>query len=266
VPSSYRSARTTSFWPREHGAYVQLLAPLTSALVFAGPSPAALACTALAAALFLAHEPLIVLLGQRGARCREASARAARAHLFVRLALAALLGLGLLIAAPSAVGLALLVPAAPSLGALAMLVSKREKSLLAELLAALALASFSIPVLVAQGISARSIGIFSAGWLAVHALATVTARAYVYRKREGERPLQAASLGALTLLGLAGLLAAVGHVPVAVAFALAPFTLVAIALRWRRYQPRTPKSLGWALASANLAAVVLFGTTLSPIP
>lgn len=259
-PAAPRIAR--AFWPREHGAYVQLLAPLLSALAFSGPTPAALACAALALALFLAHEPLVVLLGRRGANCRLANARAARVHLLVRMAAASLFGLGLVLAAPAAAR-ALSVPAALSLCALAALLRRREKSLLAELLAAAALTSFSVPVLVAQGVPLASIAIFLGGWLIAQLLATVTARAYVYRRREGEGPLQAASVAAALMLGLAALLVRQGHLPLAACLALAPFALLAAALHLRAYRPRTPKGLGWALTFANLGAVVLFGMTLA---
>ena len=46
------------FWPREHGAYVQLLAPLLAALVAGRPTVAAGAWCVAAIAGFLAHEPL----------------------------------------------------------------------------------------------------------------------------------------------------------------------------------------------------------------
>ena len=57
-------------WPREHGAYVELLAPLLTALLFLPFSTASLAYASAACALFLAHEPCLVLLGLRGARTR----------------------------------------------------------------------------------------------------------------------------------------------------------------------------------------------------
>lgn len=258
--------RAHGFWPREHGAYVQLLAPLLSALAFTRPTAAALACAALAFILFLAHEPLVVLLGRRGANCRAARARAARAHLVLRVAAAALLGLALVRSAPREVGLALLLPAALGLGTLGALLLKQEKSLLAELLAAAALTSFSVPVLVAQGVPPRPLALFSAGWLAAQLLATLTARAYVYRRRDGGRPLLAAASAAALLLGLTLPLALRGHIPLAASLALAPFALVAAALHFQAYRPRTPKGVGWALASANFAAAVLFGITLPHAP
>ena len=64
--------------PREHGAYGQLLMPLLVSLVIGGAAAGALALAAAAVAAFLAHEPLLVLLGQRDGRAsrdRNADAR-----------------------------------------------------------------------------------------------------------------------------------------------------------------------------------------------
>jgi hypothetical protein len=240
---------------------VQLLAPLLSALAFARPTATAFACAAFALVLLLAHEPLIVLLGRRGANCRAARAPTARVQLFGCGAAAVCLGLTASYSAAD-VSLALATAVCLSVVALGALLARREKSLAAELLAAAALTSFSLPVLVAQHVPPRQIGVFIGAWLAAQLLATLTARAYVYRRRDGERPLRAASTSALLLLGVAALLAAQGYVPPAAGLALAPFTLVATMLQARTYRPRTPKSVGWALTAASLAAVVLLGATL----
>src|SRR5262245_5043376 len=73
-----RPRRSYSFWPREHGAYVQLLGPLLSALVFGPVTPLALVLAGVACAAFLAHEPLLLLLGQRGPKLYREHACAAR--------------------------------------------------------------------------------------------------------------------------------------------------------------------------------------------
>src|SRR4051812_49522750 len=58
--------------PREHGAYGQLLFPLVTALAVGRPRVVAWLLAASAVGAFLAHEPLLVLLGQRGARAARA--------------------------------------------------------------------------------------------------------------------------------------------------------------------------------------------------
>jgi hypothetical protein len=261
VPSRHSAA----LWPREHGAYVQLLAPMLSALAFAPSTPAAFVCAALAIALFLAHEPLVVLLGQRGAKCLAANERAARRHLTIRVLVASLLAFWLALVTPS-VALALVLPAALGAGTLISLLQRHEKSLLGELTAAAALTSFSAPVLLAAGVPLRSIGVFMAGWLTVQALATVTARGFVYRRRDQEGLIKAASYAGLLALALSALLVLRSHLSLASCLALAPFVFLALALRLQVYRPRTPKGLGWMLSLANLTAVLLFGLTLPHTP
>ena len=70
-----------SLWPREHGAYGQLALPLLTALLSGRPSgPAGLYAFA-AVCAFLAHEPLLVLLGHRGPRAQRECAGSARVRL-----------------------------------------------------------------------------------------------------------------------------------------------------------------------------------------
>jgi peptidoglycan/LPS O-acetylase OafA/YrhL len=64
-----------SLWPREHGAYFQLALPLLAACARRAPSVAMVLLALAAAAAFVAHEPLRVVLGHRGSR-RLAQARA----------------------------------------------------------------------------------------------------------------------------------------------------------------------------------------------
>jgi len=48
-------------FPKEHGAYGQLLFPLATSLLVAGVTGAALLTAVAACAAFLSHEPLLVL-------------------------------------------------------------------------------------------------------------------------------------------------------------------------------------------------------------
>ncbi len=64
--------------PREHGAYAELGFPLLSGLVLGSPGAASWLFVAAAILLFLANEPLVILLGVRGRRAREEMGPAAR--------------------------------------------------------------------------------------------------------------------------------------------------------------------------------------------
>jgi hypothetical protein len=254
--------RTPGLWPREHGAYVQLLAPLLTSLAFVPPTLAAAGYALGACAAFLAHEPLLVLGGRRGARTRrELDARAR-----VRLALlVGLSGVGFSVAlalSQSAARAALLIPAALSLCVSAILLRDLERTLLGELAVGAALASFSLPVLVASGVATGPALALTAGWTVVHGLATLVARAVVYRKRLGRGVVVGASVSALATLGAATLLALSGIVPLSWCFAPLPFALVLAAVASGLFRPRSPKPVGWALAAASVAALLLFGLGL----
>src|SRR3954452_18893302 len=65
-------------FPKEHGAYGQLLFPIVTALAAGRPGTVASLLSIAALCAFLAHEPLLVLLGQRGPRAaRDQRMRAA---------------------------------------------------------------------------------------------------------------------------------------------------------------------------------------------
>src|SRR5579859_6158246 len=63
--------------PREHGAYCEIAVPLLTALWMRPPTFGTVAWTVAAVAAFVSHEPMLVLLGRRGARVRKLRGRAA---------------------------------------------------------------------------------------------------------------------------------------------------------------------------------------------
>ena len=68
--------------PREHGAYAELLFPIVTVFLGGSPTTSTWLLAVGAIACFLANEPLLVLVGQRGNRTkREESDRAKRALL-----------------------------------------------------------------------------------------------------------------------------------------------------------------------------------------
>src|SRR5512138_3779118 len=77
-----------SMLPHEHGAWGQLAMPLLTAFAIGRPTAAALALAAAVVLAFLAHEPAIVLLGQRGRRARDEDGDRARRWLATSAALA----------------------------------------------------------------------------------------------------------------------------------------------------------------------------------
>ena len=101
--------------PREHGAYSQMALPLVTTFFVCGVTlPAAL--TGVAVVLgFLAHEPLLVVLGRRGARVRDHEAGRARRTLVTLAAAMVAVGLTAVVVAPAAARPWVVLPRVPPL-------------------------------------------------------------------------------------------------------------------------------------------------------
>lgn len=245
-PSSPAAPRPSprSLAVREHGAYFQLGAPLVAVLLAARPSTAALCIALGASAAFSAHEPLLVLLGHRGARARrEEGARA-----WPRLVVGVLGGVGLAgVAAALAPATApwMCVPVALGAAALAFTFRRSERSLAGELVASAALTFAALPTAIANGLSAR-VGVgLCAVFYAASLLSTVEVRAVARREANGRVRLLVWTLALALLLTFA---------LVAPPFALAmlPMIVTLAAVAASRPTPKHLRRVGWALAVASL--------------
>ncbi len=98
--------------PREHGAYAELGFPLLSGLVLGSAGVASWLFVAAAMLLFVANEPLMVLLGVRGKRVQQERGGEARRLLGVLGGLGVAAGLAALWLSPPLVRWIVLVPAA----------------------------------------------------------------------------------------------------------------------------------------------------------
>ena len=101
-----------SMLPHEHGAWGQLAMPLLTALAIGRPTAASVALAASVVLAFVAHEPALVLLGQRGRRARDEDGARARRWLAVTGGLAGAAAVAGLTLSPLAARLAFAVPAA----------------------------------------------------------------------------------------------------------------------------------------------------------
>lgn len=254
-------------WPKEHGAYGQLAFPLLTSFAVAGVSgPAGLFAAAIVAA-FLAHEPLLVLLGRRGVRARrEQGGRAVR-----WLACAAVAGsiaaAAAFAAASDGVRASLAIPLVPALGLAAAIASGREKTTWGEIAAALAFSTAAIPVALAAGASLATAAAIAAAFALVYATQTLAVRGVILAVRGGGNPAaaRAARRSALVIAAAGG--AGIGT---AAALALLPWATAAAvspglaAMAWIVAAPPPPTRLrrvGWTLVASSVAtAAILIGT------
>ena len=192
--------RRHSLWPREHGAYFQLAIPLATACAARSPTSASLALATGAVLAFLAHEPLRVLLGHRGARRVELDGARARRRLALLGLCATAAGAVGLVAEPAAIAAAAFV-LVPVLAVLVLAWRRAEHTLVGELAAAIALTGASVPVLVAAGASVATALAHWLGW-ALGFAATVVAVHRVIARHKRRATAHDAAL-AISLLAAA---------------------------------------------------------------
>jgi hypothetical protein len=252
------SAMDRRLLPREHGAYAQLGFPLLSGLLLGSPGAAGLLLAAAAMLLFLANEPLVLLLGVRGRRLQEELATPARRHLALCVALGAAAGLAALWLAPPEARWLALVPAAFAAALLPVVLARNLKTLAGEAIAAAAFSSMHLPLAAAGGVA----GVFLWGpplmWFATTVVATLCVHAIKARSM-GRTPW------VMPLAAWAARLALVGAL---VLFALLPdwctVTLAAclplagaVVLNQLAPSPKRLKQVGWTLTAANALALAV---------
>jgi hypothetical protein len=237
-----------SLWPREHGAYVQLLAPLATALAIAPTVPgllfAAAACTG-----FLAMEAVMVARGARGHKRRllDGARAAGRARLLGAIAIANTLA-ALVLAPLAAIQLIALV-AIPTTLAVYLASRRALHTLGGELVAATALAGAAVPVAAAGGISRGDVLVLWAAWSIGFATTIVAVRDVIanHRARRDQPRIASALVALLLWLGIAMLLLPL----TAIALPLAVASLVVGIAMPSAHHVRT---IGIALACTSIVA------------
>jgi len=172
-------------WPREHGAYVQLLAPLLAAFLASGATGASILFGIGGCLAFLANEPLLVILGHRGRRVQDQAGASARwaLVLLVPLALAAGAAGFALGSAAARVSAALLLGPAAVLMVLAW--RRQERSLVGELVAAVVLTGAALPTSIAAGMRWQPALAVWAAWALGYASTVLGVHRVIARHRRG---------------------------------------------------------------------------------
>ncbi len=248
-----------SMLPHEHGAWGQLAMPLLTAFAIGRPTAAALALAFAVVAAFLAHEPAIVLLGQRGRRARDEDGDRARRWLAVLGALGALAGVAGIALSPAAARAALAVPGALGIAVVGLLLARREKTVAGETAVAAALASSGAAVALAGGAAPEAAIAAAIVWTLGFAAAILAVQVILVRVRsKGARdPGRRHAVLAALLAVVAVALSAAG-LPAALAWATLPTAVLSIAVCLAPFSPKRLRELGWALvASSTLTLVIL---------
>jgi len=259
-----RSGRTSvgNLFPREHGAYGQVAFPLLTSLTVVGPAYASLWLTLAVIALFLAHEPLLVLLGHRGRPARAVHANGAWWWLNGALILATASALLALDATAPSLRWTFLVPALPAAWVTYVAARGREKTALGETGAALAFAAAALPVCAAANRPAAGAAIALAFAL-LFVLATLAVRVIVLRTRGGGNPravrrTRVATVASVGIGALVTLVAALdGVVTRSAVTAIVPGVLFACTLAAFPPPAARLKRVGWTLVAVSALTSVL---------
>lgn len=248
--------------PREHGVYGQLAFPLVTSLVVAGPARAALLTALAVVALFLAHEPALVLLGHRGARVRTADRQRAWWWLKGTLIAGTATAILALDAMPANLRWTFLIPLVPAAWVTYVAIRGREKTSTGEAAAAVAFAAAALPICAGAGSPATGAAIALAFAL-LFVTATLAVRVIILRTRGGGDPravrrTRAAAFaiaGTGALLALAG--ASDGLVTWGAVAATLPGVLFVSALAAFPPPAARLKKVGWSLVAVSALTAVL---------
>lgn len=251
-------------FPKEHGAYGQLLFPLVTALAISRPRAVAWLLAASALCVFLSHEPLLVLLGQRGARAAREQRRLAAIWLVGFAAAATLCGVAAFALAASHVRIALVAPAALAVFLALGILTQREHTSAGEVLSALALSSLALPVALAgdapPAAAVTSATVFAAAFvsatLCVRAVITATRRPPAAGARVLAVVVAAASVSVLWVL-VAG-----GYASPSAPWAALPICSGGALLALRPPSARHLRTIGWSLVAASTITTAVLIATL----
>jgi hypothetical protein len=239
--------------PREHGAYVQLLAPLTLALILTGGSVAAWLFAGAAIVAFVANEPLLVVLGHRGKRATQQNRPRAIRMLAVLVPTAVVIGSSALWLADwptRVVAAALLVPAA----ALVVLgVKRQQRTILGELFALVSLAGAAVPVATAAGMRVIDALTLAGAWVVGYGCSVMCVHRVIDRGRDRRSGTDFALAILFFCIACAGALAA------RKTFAFSPAVPLALAAGVVAYLAPPParlRTIGFAMVGASSVAII----------
>lgn len=244
--------------PREHGAYAQLFFPLLSALLMGKPTVPAIGFGAAAILLFLANEPVAILLGVRGARLKKDLAGVVWRRTYLLTSGGFLLGIAGLAAASAEGRMLALIPLLLCAVLVALVFTKHLKTLMGEILVAAAFASMHLPVGYASGLRSASLWGPVVIWFAVFGTAALCVHAIKSRRHGGDSWITGAALGISILSVIAALVAAFSNREFRyLGWALLLPAAVMLGVNLVRARPHSLKLVGWSLVAANTAALIV---------
>jgi hypothetical protein len=253
--------------PREHGAYGQLVFPLVTSLVVTGVTWPSVLLSLACVAGFLAHEPLVVLLGHRGRRSQLTDVDRSGRWLIGSLVVATAAAILAVDAMPAALRWTVLVPATAGALAISTVIRGREKTMTGEMAVAVAFAGAAQPVCAAGGNVAAG-AIIAAAFGLLFVMDTLAVRAIILRTRGGGNPIASrrARVATFVVAGATALLAVAGAAGALISWmtvtAVLPGAAFASSVAASPPPATRLKRVGWSLVAVTAVTAVLLVTAV----
>lgn len=274
-----RKIQPRSLWPKEHGVYAEMAFPIATGLVMSRAAPAALTFGVATVAAFLAHEPLLVVLGHRGERARRDHGSRARRRAIVLAVVAFTCGLVAVGLAPQEASLWVFLPVVLAVLLVPRVLGGTEKTLAGELIAGLALTAMVLPMGLSGGVTALPIvGSAALAWAVTFIVGNLAVRAILRpheRRAVGDEAPASMAPGSLrgrmdrnlertivvvlsgwTIVAVAAALVFVRVSPWAVVAAL-PGAAAGLVLGIKRISARDLRQVGWGLVGVYTITLAL---------
>lgn len=237
--------------PKEHGAYAILAIPIGATLAATGFTLVS-ACIATAAiAGFLAHEPLLVALGHRGARVQRSHPTALR-RLASLLAITLIAGMTALVLGETPVRLALVTCVLLAVISFSIAVAGHHRTLPGQLLGVVGLSVPCLPMLLAGRVD-LSISIEAwATWLVGFSSTTIAVRSVIAAQKRRPRQFHLIALTILTLMVLLASFIGRFELPIVTA----PMLMMSWYLLCSPPPAKYLKQVGWTLVLGTVATGV----------
>jgi hypothetical protein len=259
--------------PREHGAYAELLFPIVTVFLGGSPTMASWLLAVGAIAAFLANEPLLVLVGQRGTRLQRSEGDRAKRALLIFSMFALLAGVSGIVMAPRPAQLAVVLPVLLGGTLILLAIQGLERSVFGETLAAAALSATAVPIGLSAGLDLTASLAIALIWAVVALLGTSVVRLTVSRtKAKTEDEERTVALKRALLIAACVFVIAIGvaapfgsRLGLWVLAAAVPVALVVLVMAALRPTARRLRLMGWSLVAANLVSLIAVVTTLKII-
>jgi hypothetical protein len=279
MSSTDGDVKPRSLLPKEHGVYAEAGFPIVTGLVMSRIHPAAVLFGVAVIAAFLAHEPLLVVLGHRGQRVQHDHGQRATRRAILLGAMAVLSGVIAIGLAPQEASLWLFIPVVLGVLMVPRILGGTMKTLVGELVAGLALTAMVLPIGLSGGVVPLPLAVSAAVvWALTFTISNLAVRAIIrphLRRAKGEDVPESTGPGSLRgrmdrntertvvivlcVWAIMGVILALTLTQLSTWAVLAaiPGTVAGLVLGIRKISARSLRKVGWTLVGVYMSTLAL---------